>query len=396
MAAPRTDQAEENQRAGYENTSSVARVEEEHPRSDDERSMDGQSFDERSMAADSWSVKSEYGSTLDGDGTRTDELFGLLPTVEDRGSDGSGEDEQAGGEEGSALGLRSHWDTTYADELANFHEHGDPGEIWFGDSVMDTMVDWTTNLAAAYAEGGQIDLQIAVAAGSNCTAGRAAGWRVLDLGTGNGVLLHALAKRGFRDLTGVDYSEPAVELARELAQKEGLSHLSFMVDDVLETRLEGHYDLILDKGTLDAVGLHPDGRSHKFLYKQTVEKLLAPGGLLVVTSCNCTKEELVAELTGLTPATPSVGSTDKAKGGNVSGYSVGQAVSTPAAMTEGMDGELPGGEEAADDVENGDMKDSKISFLEFVDQVSSYPTFRFGGGEGTRVCTVAFRRRLEQ
>jgi hypothetical protein len=30
--------------------------------------------------------------------------------------------------------------------------------------------------------------------------------------------------------------------------------------------------------------------------------------------------------------------------------------------------------------------------LELVDWVRTYPTFRFGGVEGTRVCTVAFRK----
>jgi hypothetical protein len=28
------------------------------------------------------------------------------------------------------LGLQSYWDAAYADELANFHEHGHAGEVW--------------------------------------------------------------------------------------------------------------------------------------------------------------------------------------------------------------------------------------------------------------------------
>ena len=30
----------------------------------------------------------------------------------------------------SMLGLQSYWDGAYADELANFREHGHAGEIW--------------------------------------------------------------------------------------------------------------------------------------------------------------------------------------------------------------------------------------------------------------------------
>jgi hypothetical protein len=41
------------------------RFSEDQIKSDDERSLD-----DRSIAADSWSVKSEYGSTLDGDDQR--------------------------------------------------------------------------------------------------------------------------------------------------------------------------------------------------------------------------------------------------------------------------------------------------------------------------------------
>lgn len=33
----------------------------------------------------------------------------------------------------------------------------------------------------------------------------------------------------------------------------------FQVDDVLETKLDRKFQLVVDKGTLDAIGLHPDG-----------------------------------------------------------------------------------------------------------------------------------------
>lgn len=33
--------------------------------------------------------------------------------------------------EASMLGLQSYWDASYAEDLANFHEHGHAGEIWY-------------------------------------------------------------------------------------------------------------------------------------------------------------------------------------------------------------------------------------------------------------------------
>jgi len=32
--------------------------------------------------------------------------------------------------ETSMLGLQSYWDATYAENLANFHEHSHAGEVW--------------------------------------------------------------------------------------------------------------------------------------------------------------------------------------------------------------------------------------------------------------------------
>lgn len=30
----------------------------------------------------------------------------------------------------SMLGFQNYWDSTYANELANYHEHGHAGEVW--------------------------------------------------------------------------------------------------------------------------------------------------------------------------------------------------------------------------------------------------------------------------
>lgn len=311
------------------------------------------SDDERSVAADSWSVKSEYGSTLDGDDPRhVDAADALAVTARyslsfrhqsasEYGSDKEEERDHSDSDaEPSVLGLQSHWESTYAEELANFHQHGDTGEVWFGEEVMDTVAAWTAQVCAGTGSGGE---------GGGGDGGSALGaWSVLDIGTGNGVFLHALAKQGFTDLTGTDYSDGAVELAKAVAEREGVSSATFLVDDVLESKLERKFRLVTDKGTLDAIGLHPDGQAHRALYWKAVCRLLLPGGVLVVTSCNHTKDELVAEV-------------DKFR----------------------LDSD------ADDDHKDGAA--DKLRSLHYVDHVRSYPTFMFGGREGSRVVTVAFR-----
>ena len=93
----------------------------------------------------------------------------------------------------------------------------------------------------------------------------------------------------------------------------------------------GSFDLVVDKGTFDAVGLSADGAAARSGYLASAARLLPRGGLLVITSCNSTADELCAEF-------------------------------------------------------------SAQGWFEERDRVRTYPVFRFGGVEGTRVCTVAFTR----
>ncbi len=97
--------------------------------------------------------------------------------------------------------------------------------------------------------------------------------RVLDVGTGPGTQAMALAERGL-DVVATDISETAVMRAAREAARRGIE-VDFVVDDVLESRVVGPFDLILDRGCFHV--LAPAARG---TYVAKVRELLLPGGLL--------------------------------------------------------------------------------------------------------------------
>ncbi|RVW17025.1 EEF1A lysine methyltransferase 2 [Vitis vinifera] len=196
----------------------------------------------------------------------------------------------------SMLGLQSHWDATYAGDLANFHVHGHAGEVWFGAVVMSVVASWTKNLCIDISQGCMPNLSDFKSKSFEQFEKDLARWRVLDVGIGNGLLLQELAKQGFSDLTGIDYSEGAINLAQNLADRDGFTSINFLVDDNLETKLERQFQLVMDKGTLDAIGLHPDDPIKRIMYWDSISRLVVPGGILVITSCKSTKDELMQEV----------------------------------------------------------------------------------------------------
>ncbi|VVA28514.1 PREDICTED:-lysine N-methyltransferase [Prunus dulcis] len=223
---------------------------------------------------------------------------------------------------------------------------GKLGFSMFGADVMEVVASWTKNLCIDISRGrmpNHVDniKSDPVEQGDKYLSD----WSVLDIGTGNGLLLQELSKQGFSDLTGTDYSEGAIDLARSLAGRVGLPNIHFLVDDVLDTKLERQFQLVGDKGTLDAIGLHPDGSIKRVMYWDSVSRLVAPGGVLVITSCNSTKDELVQEVESF----------------------------NQRSVTQEHD-ETP--------------KDK----FQYLSHVRTYPTFMFGGSVGSRVATVAFLR----
>lgn len=194
----------------------------------------------------------------------------------------------------------------------------------------------------------------------------------LDLGTGNGHFLFRLREgeeeegsdsddgekeeshgkagdnKGWTGhMLGVDYSPKSIEFAHRLASsKPSCSNIEFAHFDILSSPPssiltppnEDGFDVVLDKGTFDAISLseETDGQGRRVCehYKERVLPLVRAGGVLLVTSCNWTEGELIH-------------------------------------WFEGVDGEGRGFE--------------KVGRVE-------YRSFRFGGQEGQTVAAVCFRR----
>jgi len=175
--------------------------------------------------------------------------------------------------EHSELGTQEYWDTLYKTEVSNFRSHGDVGEVWFGEDIAEKVVHW---------------MERNVPKSSS----------VLDIGCGNGMLLVDLARTGFSSLTGMDYSEDAITLAREVAARFE-TDIKFSLGDILKEGFEQQeFDVVLDKGTYDAISLSSEAKSNRASYIDGIRSFLKSGGLLVMTSCNWTKEELADQFAG--------------------------------------------------------------------------------------------------
>lgn len=194
------------------------------------------------------------------------------------------------------------WDQIYEMELENFQDHGDEGEIWFGKGVERKVLDWIKKNCSPASQS-ESDL------------------RILDLGCGNGHFTLKLIESGWTKVSALDYSEKAVELARKLINSSSFNDIKnqaqiFQADilspDSIPEKYRNSFDLIVDKGTFDAISLNPnfDGKSKtetitesfkatlKTLYTNTNDtndintNTRKSSPLFIITSCNWTAKEL--------------------------------------------------------------------------------------------------------
>ena len=213
------------------------------------------------------------------------------------------------------------WDTAYEREFNNHcDDTEDEGTIWFSESNAEEAVLRLLN---------QLEEDDLLSRASS---------RFLDLGTGNGHLLFTLREEDEDgsswqgEMVGVDYSEASVQLAQRIQKQRQLAartssqthdaheqidglmdgvlngqrneHLGFEQWDLLNDApgdwLNAGFDMVLDKGTFDAISLMSHLRfDHETtphpcdVYREKVIPLIKPGALLCITSCNWTKPELL-------------------------------------------------------------------------------------------------------
>ncbi|KAF9019489.1 S-adenosyl-L-methionine-dependent methyltransferase [Hymenopellis radicata] len=196
--------------------------------------------------------------------------------------------------ESSQLGTKQHWDDVYKLELENFDDNGNEGEVWFGEESVEKMIDWVVeNIPSSEPS------------------------TILEVGSGNGTLLFTLLEAGYNaaTLSGIDYSADAVKLATNIASTRNADEIHFSACDFLNDNppLLSHmdqssplacWDLLLDKGTYDAIALgekDEQRRSPAYQYPQRAARLLKDGGFFLITSCNFTEDELKASF--VTPDT---------------------------------------------------------------------------------------------
>ena len=66
------------------------------------------------------------------------------------------------------------------------------------------------------------------------------GGTLLDVGCGTGVRTHALARRGMQ-VDGIDFSESQLDLAREIARREGVPGMEFFRRDIVNDEWSGRF-----------------------------------------------------------------------------------------------------------------------------------------------------------
>lgn len=108
------------------------------------------------------------------------------------------------------------------------------------------------------------------------TCGGKTDQRTLILGSGNSTLGEEMHDAGWTNITSIDFSEVAIEVARQRAPH--MEWKSMDATELSKSFTPGSFDLVIDKGLLDSMHLVGDrGKEPIEKIALGVQKILAPG-----------------------------------------------------------------------------------------------------------------------
>jgi len=117
----------------------------------------------------------------------------------------------------------------------------------------------------------------------------AVGLDILDVGACSGSQAIELAKRGHR-VVATEISETALDRAKLAAAEETGLTISFLIDDIAESRLTDHqFDLVVDRGCYDSICSF----NHEE-YVASVRRVLRPGGVLLMKAMSIEERRFAA------------------------------------------------------------------------------------------------------
>jgi tryptophan 7-halogenase len=112
---------------------------------------------------------------------------------------------------------------------------------------------------------------------------------ILDLGTCSGSQGIELARRGHR-VVGTDISETALDQAKLAASRENGLAISFLIDDIAESRLaDNHFDLVLDRGCYHSICTFNHDE-----YVANIRRILRPDGILLLKTMSSEEKRFIA------------------------------------------------------------------------------------------------------
>lgn len=193
---------------------------------------------------------------------KIDQLMPLFLSSSDENYDNDDDDGAR-----SAFGTRQYWDNMYSG-MGDFP--ADEYSWYYGWEILKS--HWTSIVPSKQAS-------------------------ILLPGIGNDPILLDLYSAGYKQLTAFDYSDHAVERQEDLLSYEpgALDSVKIHQADArhLDAGWTDSFDVVLEKGTFDAIYLSGDGNLEKAV--EEIERVLTPNGILISVS-SVVPEEFRREL----------------------------------------------------------------------------------------------------